>query len=297
MRARSIEGSKGFWRKFPDAFDPGFRKALRERLAKEKGKAAGDPWCVGFFVDNELSWGNDTSLALGTLASPPDQAAKQMFVRDLKAKYETVAKLNAEWGTRHASWDALLRSRTPPGARKAAADLRAFYTRLAEEYFRICREEVKRVAPENLYLGCRFAWVNERAVRAAARYCDVVSYNFYRYDISRVRLPGGVDKPVVVGEFHFGALDRGMFHTGLKAARDQDDRAAKYRSYVRGALRNPLIVGTHGFQYGDQATTGRGDGENYQIGFVDICDTPYPEIVAASREVGYGMYEYRSGGK
>ena len=43
--------------------------------------------------------------------------------------------------------------------------------------------------------------------------------------------------------------------------------------------------------------TGRGAGENYQIGFVDICDTPYPEIVAASREVGYGMYEYRSGGK
>jgi len=295
--ARSIEGSKGFWRKFPDAFDPGFPKALRERLAKEKGKSAGDPWCVGFFVDNELSWGNDTSLALGVLASPPDQAAKQAFVSDLRVKYETVAKLNAEWGTRHASWDELLQSRTPPGARKAGADLRAFYTRLAEEYFRICREEVKRIAPENLYLGCRFAWVNERAVRAAAKHCDVVSYNFYRYDISRVRLPGGVDKPVIVGEFHFGALDRGMFHTGLKVARDQADRAAKYRSYVRGALRNPLVVGTHWFQYGDQATTGRGDGENYQIGFVDICDTPYPEIVAVSREVGYGMYEYRSGGK
>ena len=24
-------------------------------------------------------------------------------------------------------------------------------------------------------------------------------------------------------------------------------------------------------------------GENYQIGFVDICDTPYPETIAASR--------------
>ena len=42
-----------------------------------------------------------------------------------------------------------------------------------------------------------------------------------------------------------------------------------------------------------QATTGRGDGENYQIGFVDICDTPYPETIRASREVGYDMYEYR----
>ncbi len=30
----------------------------------------------------------------------------------------------------------------------------------------------------------------------------------------------GADKPVIIGEFHFGALDRGMFHPGLKQARD-----------------------------------------------------------------------------
>jgi hypothetical protein len=44
----------------------------------------------------------------------------------------------------------------------------------------------------------------------------------------------------------------------------------------------------------DEATTGRGlDEENYQIGFIDIADTPYPETIAASREVGYSLYEYR----
>ena len=52
-------------------------------------------------------------------------------------------------------------------------------------------------------------------------------------------------------------------------------------------------MGTHWFQYADQPATGRGDGENYQIGFVDVCDTPYPEIVKACREVGYGMYASR----
>lgn len=86
-----------------------------------------------------------------------------------------------------------------------------------------------------------------------------------------------------------------MFHTGLRAAASQQDRAGKYAAYVRGALRNPYIVGTHWFQYKDQATTGRGDGENYQIGFIDICDRPHPEIVTAAREVGYPMYEYRLG--
>lgn len=84
-----------------------------------------------------------------------------------------------------------------------------------------------------------------------------------------------------------------MFHTGLKKTANQQDRAAKYKSYVRGALRNPYIVGTHWLQYKDQPTTGRGDGENYQIGFIDICDKPYPETVQACREVGYSLYEYR----
>ena len=62
---------------------------------------------------------------------------------------------------------------------------------------------------------------------------------------------------------------------------------------MTSALRNPWIVGAHWFQYGDQATTGRFDGENYQIGFVDICDLPYAETIEASRRVGYNMYETR----
>jgi len=87
-----------------------------------------------------------------------------------------------------------------------------------------------------------------------------------------------------------------MFHTGLVPTANQAERAASYANYVKSALANPLVIGTHWFQYGDQATTGRPDGENYQIGFVDICDTPYAETVAASREVGYPMYRQRLSG-
>jgi hypothetical protein len=62
---------------------------------------------------------------------------------------------------------------------------------------------------------------------------------------------------------------------------------------VQGALQNEWLVGTHWFQFGDQATTGRGDGENYQIGFLDVCDTPYPEIIQASRDIADRMYPLR----
>jgi hypothetical protein len=292
---KPLQGSEGYWGQFRDVFDPSFEESLRQAMAGQVGKSAGDPWCLGYFVDNELAWGSDTSLAIATLVSPPDQVAKQVFVDDLQAKYETIDALNAAWGTQHASWDVLLQNRQPPDAAKAGADLRAFYTKTAERYFQVCRDCVKAVAPNNLYLGCRLAWTNDLAAAAAAKYCDVVSYNLYRRDVADFRMPGNQDVPLIIGEFHFGALDRGLFHTGLVPVADQSARAEAYKSYVRGCLANPQFVGCGWFKYRDECTTGRPlDAENYQIGFLDICDTPYPETIAASREVGYGMYEFRS---
>jgi hypothetical protein len=292
--AKKLEGSQGYWGKFYDVFDPSFEDRLRERLEREKGRTADDPWCLGYFVHNELSWGDDVSLAVAALVSPPDQTAKKVFISDLKAKYDVIEELNAVWGTDHASWEALQQSQQAPDKNKAGEDLEAFYTKTAETYFSTIRRELKRVAPRQLYLGCRFAWVNDRAARAAIKFCDVVSYNRYNYSVEDLKLPDNADMPVIIGEFHFGALDRGMFHTGLRSTDSQQDRADKYTAYVRGALRNRGIIGTHWFQYVDQPTTGRGDGENYQIGFLDICDNPYPEIVQAARAIGRDMYNYRS---
>jgi hypothetical protein len=288
--ARNIEGSEGYWGKFPDVFDPSFSNSLRRAMDGKRNTSANDPWCIGYFSDNEMSWGNETSLALAALRSPPDQAAKRELIANLKAKYRDVAKLNETWGTSHASWEALVESRTTPDEVKARADLVAFYTKAAEAYFRIVREAIKAVAPNQLYLGCRFAWVNDLADLAAGKHCDVISYNPYKRGVADFKNPSG-DKPLIIGEFHFGALDRGMFHTGLVPVENQAARAESYKEYVLGALRHPQFVGTHWFQYMDEPTTGRVyDEENYQIGFVDIADTPYAETIAASREVGQRLY-------
>ena len=292
---RRLEGSSGYWSKFADVFDPSFQAALAKGAAKQKKLTAGDPWCLGYFVDNELGWGDEFSLALASLASPPDQAAKKVLVEDLRRKYTSIGRLNAAWGTSHASWDALLAATVPPDKHRAHDDLAAFATKFAEQYFRLCRDAVKQADPQGLYLGCRFAWTNDRAVRAAAPYCDVISFNRYQRSVADLRLPEGIDKPAIIGEFHFGALDRGMFHTGLVPTESQQERAAAYREYVAGALKNPWLVGTHWFEFGDEATTGRGDGENYQIGLVDVCDTPYPETIAALREMGAVLYTARNG--
>jgi hypothetical protein len=174
---------------------------------------------------------------------------------------------------------------------KAGPDLTAFYRLAAETYFRGVKNAIKSVAPNQLYLGCRFAWVNQAAATAAARYCDVVSYNLYQRSVAGFQFNGGADVPLIIGEFHFGALDRGMFHTGLVPVESQAARAEAYRNYVLGALKHPQFVGCHWFQYQDEPTTGRVyDEENYQIGFVDIADTPYSETIEASRNVGGQLY-------
>ena len=297
--SRPIAGSSGYWRQFSDVFDESFRANLDRRMAAQRGKVAGDPWCIGFFVDNELSWGKETTLAEAALMSPPDQPAKKAFVEDLKARYGEIGRLNARWGTSHASWQALLAATAAPDAedaKRARDDLLAFNERIVEQYFRVCRDAVRKHAPGQLYMGCRFAWSNPRVIQLASKFCDVVSFNLYRWDVTDFRLPDGVDKPVISGEFHFGALDRGMFHTGLLAVADQPARAVAYDAYLRSALAHPNVVGVHWFKYRDESAVGRAqDGENYQIGFLDVTDTPYRETVDAARRIASQMYTLRAG--
>jgi len=225
-----LKDSKGWWGALPDPFNPEFEKKFRERARAAAKTMRDDPWCVGVFVDNELSWNGE-------------------------ARMEAVS----------------------------------------EQYFSTIRRVLREELPNHIYLGCRIAWGTDVIYRAAARHCDVVSVNIYNRRPVRDLPSGAEDKPMINGEFHFGALDRGMFHTGLVATRDQDERAQCYRDFVNACLDHPRLVGTHWFQWQDQAITGRFDGENYQIGFLNVADVPYPELVQAARDVARTMYSRRYG--
>lgn len=217
-----------------DPDSPAWIEGMRGRLAVAAQTAKDDPWCIGYFVDNEIH-----------------------------------TSLEPAWFDR---------------------------------YYRWVSEAGRQLMPNKLYLGSRLDYhdwpdvpeFRKEIVRIAAKYCDVVSFNFYKFTLDDVAMPEGVDKPLIIGEFHMGALDRGKFHTGLRSVFNQNQRAQAYRYYVTSALRNPAVVGAHWFQLYDESTTGRGDGEDYQIGFLDICDTPYVETVAAARDIGYRMYAIRS---
>ncbi len=295
---------------FPDPFDPKFRQGLAKQLVAQ-AEFKDDPWLLGVFIHNELPW------VLGAPWRNPDQPVKgigllclqrndatlqvkRVLVDQLRDSYEAVAELNRAWGTTFTDWEALLQpfELTPDQIKSAQADLKQLDVLIAEQYFRVCREAMNEHMPGVLYLGCRFSGAYARhIVEVARKSCDVMSFNIYAElpaERTADELAGEMDFPVVIGEFHFGALDRGMFHTGLRKAKDQQERAVKYAAYVRAAAAAPWCVGAHWFQYLDQALTGRPDGENYNIGFVDGTDDPYPEMRAAARRVHADLYRVRA---
>ena len=294
-RGVPIKGIGGWW-PFRDPFDPSFRQSIIDQL-KAREKELKDPYLVGLFVDNELRWGNESYLAVMIAKNPATLKGKQELVKHYKAKYnEDITALNAVWGTSFASWEELLNNDADL-PKKAHKDLVEFNDKVIEKYFSTCREVFNEYAPGVLYLGCRFAGTNKKAITIGAKYSDAVSHNLYRFTIDDYVQPEGIDKPMIVGEFHFGTRDRGMFHHSLIEVKNHEERGKAYEAYVRSALEHPNIVGTHWHQFSDQATTGRFDGENFNVGFTDICDTPYYETINGIRNVGYDMYNIRANAK
>ena len=180
----------------PDTFDPRFPQVVDQSLRTIATERRNDPWLVGYFVNNELPWGfmrNDRTryaLALEVLSLGPESPAKNALVKQLQARYGSIEKLNTAWNTRLASWEQLLQKPYRyEGNLSAAAceDMGAFVKELAMRYFRTIHDTLKKYDPNHLYMGARFAWLvwekfhwtTPEVEEAAAKYCDVISYNVY----------------------------------------------------------------------------------------------------------------------
>ncbi|TWT40118.1 hypothetical protein [Botrimarina hoheduenensis] len=288
---------------FPDYFDPTYRTNVENRLLQEAGKSLNDPWNLGYFIHNELSWTrsstSDIDVGLQTLASAATQPAKIAMRDQLIAKYTTVGDLNAEWLTAYASWNDFLTQRSiSPDLTRAEADLLAFDALYADTYYSTTKQAMRAVAPNHLYMGSRLTGgARLSAAQASVLHADVVSINRYGTDISV--LPAGLegDVPLISGEFHYSANDTGLWSDGLRTAANQADRADRFEIYVQSALQSDRFVGVHWLQYWDFPTSGKlnSNNNNSNLGFVTIADTPYQEMVNSARALGANLYETRIG--
>ena len=236
----------------PDVHSEAFAKEADERARRQCAARRDDPWLLGYFPANEPPFPQKELQTVDLILGGPPTATRAVL-----------AKWLADGDTEERR--------------------KEFVGQAFERYVEITSAAIRRHDPNHLNLGMRSGGSPTPAEIRAARAFDVYSVNIYESEVSAARVKQVSEltgKPVLIGEFHFGVPGRGLA-ASLVQVRDQAERGRAYRYYVENAFALPELVGTHYFQWADQPATGRFDGENYNIGLVDVTDRPYAELVQA----------------
>jgi hypothetical protein len=188
---------------------------------------------------------------------------------------------------------------TALGTSVVSEELRTALTGLyASRYFSEVKRLLKEADPDHLYLGCRFVRVrpHELVVRAAS-VCDVVTVNAYSLLPERDRFDEWhrlCGRPIQIGEHQYAQYGPHL-PPPIWPSLSAEERRRYFPEFVRTAACMPYCVGSHWFQYVDQAGTGRpSNGENMAIGWIDVVDRPHDEMIAAGREIGDGIYRWHA---
>ena len=280
----------------PDAFNPELSKIMMDSFERYTKDTSKDAYNLGYFICNELQFAPSGTrkkfdVCDAYLQQDLSTPGRQAILNFLKGHYlNDLDKLNKAWATTHETFEDI---QTIPFDQKELGE--TFESLYSDKLYAMFRKCIKALAPDKLYLGSRFVHTTpDHIMEAAAPHMDVFSINWYQSSPANIHMSHHVDKPVIIGEFHFGAVELGVYNPGLVAVGTQQQRADNMYYYYQDALLHRNIVGAHWFQFRSQAFTGRKDGECYQIGMVDITDNPNPEQVEKLREMGKKMYSIRS---
>jgi hypothetical protein len=249
----------------PDVYSPQFAEDIDSAANTQCAPRKNDPLLLGYFVGNEPPWNGREAELCSLILAGPDTATKTA-----------------------------LKAFLAPG--DTPARRREFVLASFRKYLQIVCDAVRKYDPNHLILGIRFGGRVADEVLVAAQIFDVCSINVYEYEPTRqlIRAAQISNRPILIGEFHIGVPADGL-SAGLVQAKDQAERGIAYSYYVEQAASIPSFVGAYWFEWKDEPVLGRMDGENYNIGFVDVTDRPYAELVEAAKLTHLRLYDVHRG--
>lgn len=251
----------------PDVYTPEFAAKIDASCKSFVEPYKENPWLIGYFVGNEPSWLGQEERLCSMILDGKDKP----FKTELK-KY--------------------LSAGDTPERRKQ------FVFNTFRAFLKTVDQAVKRYDPNHLNLGMRFGHVPEKEVQQICKdVFDVFSFNCYDLYPKKEfmdQILEGTGLPMIIGEYHFGTVDRGMAQS-LWQVNSQQERGVAYRYYTERAYSHPGLIGTAWFQWSDQDFSGRRDGENYNCGLVDVTDRPYKYQVEAMMETAKRLFEIHTG--
>lgn len=251
----------------PDVYSEEWVKLVDKEAEEQCAPRKNDPWLLGYFVANEPPWEGRESLVVDIILDRPPSAIQ----REAKS---------------------FLAGGDTPERRKQ------FIYKAFNRFLEVINAAIKRHDPNHLNLGLRFGGgVPPIEMLESSKAFDVYSMNVYSTNVNPKvmdRIYEVTGRPIIVGEFHVGVPERGLA-AGLVQVRDQAERGLAYRYYVEQAAAHPAFIGSSWFQWVDQPSLGRMDGENYNIGLVDVMDRPYPEMIEAMKTTHKRLQAVHSG--
>lgn len=253
-----------------DVYADDYLQKLESAISNTVKKNLNNPWLIGYFVANEPAWINEEVRLCQIILDGPARPIKSELQKYLTKVGDT------------------------------AANRRAFIIKSFEIFLGDVNRVLKKCDPNHLNMGIRFGdpdGLGEDLLKVCSKAFDVFSFNCYMLEPKQSMLDRAMeimDLPMIIGEYHFGTVDRGLAQS-LWQVESQEQRGVAYRYYTENAYSHPAIVGTGYFQWCDQDITGRGDGENYNCGLIDVTDRPYAEQVEAMMETSKVLYSVHSG--
>ncbi|WP_417016332.1 hypothetical protein [Alistipes sp.] len=235
----SWSGWEGYPNDFAMVFHPKFDEYVESEISTI-AKYKDDPYCIGYFTDNEIPW-KDYALDRCLEAWPETHVNHQKAQEWLDARKGKVgAKLSEA----------------------TDADRRAFIAYCMEIYLQKVTAAIKKFDPNHLYLGCRFnQWnyelKNDAIFATAGRYMDVISINHYQKwepdATAEQNWASWSGRPFLVTEFYVKGEDSELpNNTGAGwNVRTQAERGYFYQNFVLGLIRSKACVGWHWFTYMD----------------------------------------------
>lgn len=253
-----------------DTYNPDYKKQIEKSVSSFVKKFKGNPWLIGYFVSNEPAWINEEVRLCQIILDGKDRPIKHALKNFLEKNGDT------------------------------EANRRSFILKSFDDFLGTVSDALKKYDPDHLNLGIRFGdpdTLGEDLLSICKNHFDVFSFNCYQLVPDREMLDRAakiLDLPMIIGEYHFGTVDRGLAQS-LWQVESEEQRGVAYRYYTENAYSHPNFVGTGYFQWCDQDITGRFDGENYNCGLVDVTDRPYQKLVESVSASSAILYEVHSG--
>ena len=252
----------------PDIYNPQYAADIDKAIGEMAQSYKNNPWLLGYFVGNEQPWPGLENILCDRILKGDDTPIKKELL---------------SWITKNGD---------------SNDSKRAFVYDTFDKFLGLVNKTLKKHDPNHLNLGMRFGGHTTNELLAiTGKHFDVFSFNCYEMRPSvdfMKRIDEMTGLPIIIGEYHFGVPDRGMA-AGIVQVKDYRERGNAYCYYNELGYSHPSLIGAHWFQWIDQANTGRNDGENYNIGLLDITDRPYPEMVNAMKETHKRLYQIHIG--